>query len=356
MPQRRLPNGRFARVVDIPERKRREGPKASGGAIIVRTNSHIARGQLEELRRRVPQTLLADAERRASAIQERIRKAMLIEYTQGTGRAARGVFARVSKSKMGDSDQVVIRITNTNYREMNFLTNIGGSGYFKSFPVGPYRIFAKGAQERLERVNSATGEVSLVAKSTLRQVRGKIKHRLKIPKEGVLIQGVRGPGGSESRVARGIPVDATLQNFQNVSQFFYPLWVNHPGFQRDVISEIALQEGAAYITETEELVRFAHLQIAPGQFVSAEKGREPIANMAVSREIPINSITLTRAGLRHSSGSSRPNLGGWVSPPVRFDPQPRPRLLTLSAERTLGSDYRAPRPPSGVGGSRRPRF
>lgn len=298
--QRRLPNGRFAKFVQLPDSKkgRRRGPEGLGGQIIIQTNVGIAKDALKDLRQRVPAAMLADSQQRAARVQERLRTAVEVTYTKGTGRVSRGIFAKVSKSTVEGKEEVALRITMRNYREVHFMTNLGGNGYFKSHPVKPYRIFAKGAQEIFERINSATGEVSYYNPKTGR-LRSKVKHRLKVPRDTSFLDTVVGPGGAESRVIRDIlgppdPGDA-LGAF-----YFYPLWVKHPGFPDDVISLVARDEGAAYITETEELIRFAHIKVGKegDKFFSFEKGREKISNLAVADVIPLPKVTLTRSELR----------------------------------------------------------
>jgi hypothetical protein len=285
------------------------GGSGMTGVVRVRTNAHIAAKQAREIRRVVPLSLVQNAEDRARRIQERMRREMLMEYHTGTGRAARGVFAKVSKSKQGDRQDIVIRVTTFNYREMNFITNLGNRGYFSAqpYPIAPYRIWAKGAEERFERINSATGERRLLKSknSILQARRDKGVGRLKVPKEGTFFTSVKGRGGVESRKLSGFPSDLTHENAQTNTGFFYPLWVDHPGFKRDVLSDIAREEGAKFVTETKEVVTFAHLEIAPGKFVSTPKGSFESSTLAVIDEIPIHSIVMSNGRFSAISAEDR---------------------------------------------------
>lgn len=304
--QRRLPNGRFAKFKDLGGARVRTKTSNNVGVVRISTTASSARKDFAELRRRVPADLLADAQTRAQQIQERIRAAMLIEYPKGTGRAARGVFAKVRKERQGtDKEGAVIRVTSLNYREMNFLTNLAGRGYFKSFPVAPYRIFAKGAEEKIVRVNSATGE-SYITKTNLKAGVGSSEvGRLKVPRPGRFFTTEAGRGGVEKRVVSdalgGMDPGDRASAF-----FFYPLWVNHPGFKRDVISLIVLKEGANFISDTVEVVRRGHIEIA-GNEISTDKGTYKLSTAVVRDEIPIHSITLSRGTLRSSAGDRARN-------------------------------------------------
>lgn len=290
----------FFRQLPPAKSRAATGPVGMGGRIIVRHNIHIARKDARGIRESVPPNLLETAERRAGRIQSTIRRQMAAEYRKGTGRAARGVYAKVARSRNGDKQSVVIRITSLNYREMRFLSNIGGSGYFKSgYPIPEYRIWAKGAREQFEDIDPFKGTATINRSKArfLQARRDKGVGRLKIPKEGTFYEGKRGRGGVESRQIRGIPGDLTMENVQTVSQFFYPMWVDHPGFRRDIISEVALKEGAEYISEVQGVVKAT---LRSGKVVT-----QVDRTMSVSREIPLHTITISNAQFRRGDRSSR---------------------------------------------------
>jgi hypothetical protein len=280
-------------------------PRVGGGRIIVRHNIDNVRNQTKQIPRRVEASLLEFSEQRAQRIQARMRTEMALEYRRGTGRAARGVFARVTRSKHGDKQDFVIRITNYNYREMRFLTNIGGSGTFKfGYPVQPYRIWAKGAEALAQDVVVGGRGGSFYNRSKTRFLflkRSRDVGRLKIPADGVFLQAFKkGRGGAESRRAVGVPhqlepdfsrprADGTYGfKKQTDSQYFYPMWVDHPGFKRDVISDVARAEMAPYITDTKELVVVSHRTGG----IRIERD----STLAVSREIPIGTSVTAYSG------------------------------------------------------------
>lgn len=278
---RRLPNGRFAKVINVPEKRGKPFQKAGGGYVIIRTNAGAARMELAQVRSRMPADLLSAAEQRGANIQARMRGAALIQYNKAsTGRFGRGINVRVSKSKEGDKDTTVLRVTAMNYREANFLTNIGGSGYFKRFPVGPYTIWASGARDASEIVNSELGIIGYRKPKIVQRLEG--VGRLKVPRKGKFFSAARQPGrgGGESRTinnARG-PIQA---GDKQKDFFFYPIKVEHPGFGRDFISEIAQEEGAAFVN------------VAKGMVTAAHSGIKSDSVMVVSREIPISALKIT---------------------------------------------------------------
>lgn len=273
MAVRRLPNGRFARVITVPEAIGRAKPRAEGGNLViqVRTNSKEIAAVARELRTRVGTTILSDADQRADAIQTRLRAAILGTYTKAaTGRMSRGIFAKATKTGTPEGGiQTVIRVTMFNYREANFITNLGGRGYFQRFPVGPYRIFAKGAEGVLDFVSSFRKKNTIRSgRQTIAIVKNIGVGRLKVPRKSTIFTASRQPGrgGGESR---GVP---DMQIGERGANFFYPLWVNHPGFPEDVISQVALEEGARFTAEIKDKVAAVSTDIPVVKPVVSFKG------------------------------------------------------------------------------------
>ena len=196
---------------------------------------------------------------------------------------SRGIFAKAQKVGVaGGKVATVIRVTMFNYREARFLTNIGGG---RDWHRDPYTIFAKGVEGgdlstfTNFLVNPHTGRRSM--KHTRKQI-GIIKaggvSRLKVPAHGVTITAGRTPGagGAESRFIEGTLAKAA----HGEEFFFYPLWVHHPGFPVDVISEVALQEGARFKQETISAVTLSHGQLkTTTQVVDADI---PIGNLGIN--------------------------------------------------------------------------
>jgi len=227
--------------------------------------------------------IFADEQKRADEIQARMRSAAMAEYSKtGTGRFARGINARVINSgSPGEKIASMIRVTAINYRETRFLTDIGGGGYFKSYPVRPYRIFARGGLEGPRGKAGSKVDINFV-----RSTAG--EHRLKVPRAGRFFEAFRKHGGGESRrISDALgPMDPgdAMKAF-----FFYPLWVNHPGFRRDIISQIAIQEGAAY-------------QDAVVTIVEGEVRKTQMAGVSLSRNIPVINPNTTMVQFKAGTG------------------------------------------------------
>jgi hypothetical protein len=235
--------------VSFPSTKRSEG----GNLVVqVRTNAKEVAEVAAALRTRVGSAILSDADQRAAFIQQKLRAAVLGAYTKAaTGRMSRGIFATATKVGSPEGGvQTVIRVTMFNYREANFITNLGGRGYFSRFPVGPYRIFAQGVEGTLSLLAPMRKRNSIrSSRKTLSIVKEHGVGRLKVPRRSAFFSASRAPGrgGGESRnigdilgPREGEPLGAF---------FFYPLWVNHPGFPEDVITQVALEEGARFTQE-----------------------------------------------------------------------------------------------------------
>jgi len=294
MAQRRLPNGRFAKVIQLPAGKARGLPKSSsglGGAVIISTNAKQIADKLKVLPERTIKGLQSDAEKQAERVQARLRSETAVAYHRAaTGRFSRGLYARVIKTDTG----AAIRISMINYRESRFLTNLGGLGEFSNrpYPIPPYRIYAKNARDVAIKINDK-GEVELrkgrQAMKQLRFIKG--VGRLKVPRSNVIFEASRTRGGGESRrpvevlTTGGVdPFDFSVE--PKSGAFFYPLWVEHPGFERDVVSEVTASERERIISEMRERVQFEHESI--GQSVLRGENIET----DVSAIIPLPSLTV----------------------------------------------------------------
>jgi len=316
MAQRRLPNGRFAKVTVLPD-KLGPGKKSGTGFVYINTQGlSKSKADLKRLDAQIAKTVLDDPEQRAAQIQQRLRLFAAIAYNKAaTGRVSRGIFAKVQKVGTADGKgiQTGIVVSVVNYREVRFLTNLGGEGYFRHFPVQPYRIFAKGAEGLDDLRNPATG---IRSKTSSRKAIGVALGtegvgRLKVPRGSAFFTSGRdqGRGGGEKRVINDMfgPADfsrhPTMPNLTKDPKgafFFYPLWVNHPGFPADVISDVALQEGSSFTTEVTDKVLLATSQLAAGRVgVTGEGAVEgailPESDVVVSGIIPLPGTEVIRA-------------------------------------------------------------
>jgi len=268
--------GRFVRVTTFADEfQTGRGRKNMGGYVIINTAGlRAAPDQLAQLNKVVGQAVLNDPDRRAAQIQARLRLATALAYNRSaTGRVSRGIFAKVQKigTPDGKGVQTAIVVSMINYREVKFLTNLGGEGYFKRFPIQPYRIFAKGAEGLDDLSNPSTGITSKTSKKKAigLALSSEGVGRLKVPRGSAFFTSRRqqGRGGGESRFINNILGEADFKtpdaSFPNLTKdkqgefFFYPLWVNHPGFPQDVISEVALQEGSTFTNEAVDAVVLA---------------------------------------------------------------------------------------------------
>lgn len=237
-------------VIERPAATPKTNPRAQGGYVIMRTSGlKQAQETAKAIPRRVKQSLEVHAEERAGRLQATLQAALTAEYSKsGTGRFARSIKVRVVKGTGrggGPSTSLQIYQSQT-YRENRFLTNLGNFKGF-TFPYGPYRIYAKGAQALADMSASEFGSGRVLARH-IRKAGGTA--RLKVPRSGRFFTAGRKPGrgGGESRFINDAlgPMEPgdRLGSF-----FFYPLWVTHPGFRRDLLSEIAIREGSQYTRE-----------------------------------------------------------------------------------------------------------
>jgi hypothetical protein len=112
--------------------------------------------------------------------------------------------------------------------------------------------------------------------------------RLKVPRSQAFFTSARKPGrgGGESRIINDVLGPADPGDLKSAF-FFYPLKVEHPGFRRDVISDIAREQGAAFIAESRGVVS----RTLGGRGVG-----EDTNDMVVSDEIPLTRIGLVVSG------------------------------------------------------------
>lgn len=289
------------KITIIPEARRRNKPRSEGGKVVMTVRGvKESAAELAALRVRATGRILSDSDQRAASVQARLRAAILAAYHRAdTGRMARGIRATVQKvGAPGGKVQTVIRITMQNYREARFLTNIGGGGYFKDFPVPGYRIYAKGAEGFDRTIDPANfgkrsrGISQVKGRRAAMLARSQTQARLKVPRASAFFTAARQPGrgGGESRIINDI-LGPIQPGDQQSHFFFYPLWVNHPGFPRDVISEVAIDEGARFKAETLRAATLSHGEL------------RTISSVA-SRDIPIHEISLKRgrAGIERTTG------------------------------------------------------
>jgi hypothetical protein len=245
--------GTFVRV--IPEAKGPAVKPIGGGAVIVRTTGmkHL-KTQVGRFNSAITE-MTADAVRKlAPQLQQQIQEILLAAYQRSaTGRFARSIRVNVVTSGDADKSKVALQIKAIPYRETRFLTNLGGIGRFKEFPVSPYRIYAKGAQNIVDQVTAGRGGEeawfpnSRNAASRLKRLGA--KHRLKVPRRTSFFTAARrlGRGGGESRTISD-PLGPDEGEARGAF-FFYPLWVNHPGFAADYLSDVAIAAGSTFQDE-----------------------------------------------------------------------------------------------------------
>lgn len=281
MPSRRLPNGRFARVIQLPPGVARgveRGPAGLTGRVIVRTNARQVAEGLQPIPQRVERDIFKTHQEQAQILQTELRtKAALAYKRASTGRFARGLSVHVQKVKKGAQ----LRVTMINYRESRFLTNLGDQGFFKfGYPVPEYRIYAKGAEGLDFSLNVRTGRVTARSGKLAMKRAGWYGDvgRLKVPKKNVAMEAFRqeGRGGGESvrpvkigKKGSRTPFDFTRTH--KSSAFFYPLWVDHPGFHEDVVSEVVEKAHAKIINQVTELVTYDHTDLGGGHFESTRR-------------------------------------------------------------------------------------
>lgn len=258
--------GRFIKITTFPDKLGPgRGSKNQGGYLITNT-ARLPSELVEGVHQRFVGSLLSDPDERAAAIQNRLRMEVELAYNRAaTGRVSRGIFAKATKmgTKDGKSVETVVRVTMINYRETRFLTNLDGMGYFKHYPVEKYTIFAKSDL----RFRGATDQTRKVGRSGIKSLlRRSGVGRLKVPRSTAFFTAARQPGrgGGESRIINDILGPASPGDLKSAF-FFYPLWVQHPGFHEDVISEVALDEGARFQTEVAEVATESWSELRGGR-------------------------------------------------------------------------------------------
>jgi|SRR6185503_3106543 len=179
------------------------------------TGAADASGRVGKLSTRALKELKKAAEVRAQKTKDRFQTEMAREYTSAyaTGQLARGITYRAFQSGNG----VDVKFFIQDRRELRYLTAALG-GHFQRFPVGPFVIQAQEGRS------------------------------LRIPLAGPLArQFIRGKKGrfTGSRGGGAIYVKKVL-------------WGNKTGgFSRDVISEVAEQEGALFVKDVQAAVGIA---------------------------------------------------------------------------------------------------
>ena len=237
------------------------------------SSSALARKTITASESKVTPVMLDILKTQAKLITETLKRTTAAAYQlASTGRVARGWRWQVIKSH---SSSVTMRIHNLNYREMQYITNVGGGGHFKAFPVGKYDITAKpGSRLRVPRREGAweliSGSRSRVQRAELRfvqkvlgrsgryQAKGKILKRWNYKPQSGYISYF--PGGDKRRRELLAPREyGTTGEYEAAmaeqhkplierkgdllsTAFVYPQVVSHPGFEFDVISA-TIQQG-----------------------------------------------------------------------------------------------------------------
>lgn len=174
-----------------------------------------AQGRVHQFSREVTQQIRRAAEARAQQTRDRFQLEMDAEYTSqyATGQLARGISFRTFASTNG----VEVKFYIQDRKELQFVTAALG-GHFRRFPVGPFVI----------RPTDPRGA-------------------LRIPLVGPLARRfIRGPKGQFAGSRGGAIFVKKV------------LWGNKSGgFSRDVITEVAEQEGALFVQDVQNAVGIA---------------------------------------------------------------------------------------------------
>jgi len=173
-------------------------------------------------------------------------------YKAATGRFSRGLNTQVTIEKSGQGATATIRVSAIEYRENKFLSELFGG---LPPPNRPYLIFARGLDNPFDLIQDPIGAKS--RRRLARRLAGQAgSHRLKVPvnQYSTIVH----PNQRESRVANPTSGTSFLKGSEpNTSQdFYYPLWVTHPGFERDVVLDVDTDEATSWMNEQLELARF----------------------------------------------------------------------------------------------------
>lgn len=178
-----------------------------------------AEGRVDAFPREVLQRLRSRASRRAEKTISRFKQEMAQEYTSAwaTGRLAAGIKKKVSIVNGG----VDIQFTIPSFRELRYVTALGG-GHFSRFPVAPFEITPVAPGKALV-IPFPSGR----ARRFIRGERGRFA-------------GSRGGAIVVKKV----------------------LWGKRTGgFSRDVLSEVAQEEGALFVEDMQKAVQDAVIKI-----------------------------------------------------------------------------------------------
>jgi hypothetical protein len=192
------------------------------------------------------QATISEARDRAISLREKLRTRTQVAYHRAaTGRFSRSLNTSVDVTRApGGSTLAIIKVTGITYRESKFLTSFFPGG-FTDFPVDAYYIFAKGLRDIFDP--------SLLRDKSLREQNyGNKRHlakigrrlatsRLKVPRSGY--DAVVGRGGREHTVAQDVGGLPPAMPGDLSTTYYYPLWVEHPEIEEDVVAEVVTEEG-----------------------------------------------------------------------------------------------------------------
>lgn len=183
--------------------------------------TQTAKGKARKISDRSLQAIQSKAKVRAEQTVRRFQTEMAREYTSqwATGQLARGITYKTAISDNGVDVQFYIQ----ERRELRFVTALLG-GHFRQFPVGPFLI-------------TPTEGKALV---------------IRLP-PGRARRFIRGRGGQFQGSKEGpIVVRQTLWGKKT------------GGFSRDVIAEVAAEEGVLFVRDMEEAVKNVIVQVTSG--------------------------------------------------------------------------------------------
>lgn len=210
---------------------------------ITRIEANTARKEVAARSATFPESLDNRAKVIADNLEFRLKAAIRGAYTK----AATGRFEQRLQVQAFNDGRARIQVILPSLRETKFLTNLGGSGRFKDFPVQSYYIFARGFKNLFADAVSDKKERRRIFKSTQKRGRGS---RLKVPRRKQGYNLTLSHGGLRRNITDAL---GALEPDERSAGFVYVLWVRHPGFARDVVSEVVQAAGAGYQAEILEV-------------------------------------------------------------------------------------------------------
>lgn len=196
------------------------------------TGGKTASGKLRKLNEATLANLRNAADARAKLFVERMREELLAEYQSQWAKGAVAKSLKYTATIKGNG--VDVKFFFGNLRELQYITAMGG-GHFQNFPVTPF-IITPSTRKALKIPFPNSFARQFIRDKASGQFRG--------------AKSTRGPDGE---FTSGILVRKVL-------------WGNKTGgFRRDVISEVAEDEGARFIQDMHDAVSQAIVTVTTGE-------------------------------------------------------------------------------------------